>query len=196
MIISNIFRSRPTASRVLMVLLEVAAICAIQLAAYVGVQEPATSQPPVYHLPESQPSTPSTPPELEPTPTTGQPHLAHAAPSLVAPKEGAVFSGSGALGVRLVWRSDKNLDESEEFYIQISCRSSGRWIRAERWTRRTQLTLRWLEQMDCDSDRHFWTVTIYRVGRTTSSGQRIGTPSSPASSTRSFIWRRIRPTGS
>lgn len=88
MIITNIFRSRRTAFRVLIALIVIGAIGAIGLAVYVGLQEPTTSQPNLHDLDESKPSTPftCTPLELEPRLSTGERHLSDIAPSLVVPQ--------------------------------------------------------------------------------------------------------------
>lgn len=88
MIITNIFRSRPTAFRVLIALIVLGAIGAIGLAVYVGLQEPTTSQPNLHDLDESNASTPftCTPLELEPRLGTGERLLSHIAPSVVAPR--------------------------------------------------------------------------------------------------------------
>jgi len=139
---------------------------------------------------------PTATPEPSATPTPGPPY---AAPALLSPPDGEVFTGSDAQVV-LSWASVGVLKD-DEWYVVRLWRGEGEtkrlaadpvWTRATAWTVPSAL---WPGQETADSESVFhWDVTVMR--RTGGGGEfgiaaasEEGEAQSTASEVRSFVWR-------
>jgi hypothetical protein len=187
------YRTRYTTLVVLVAVVGLGTVVPVGLAAYVGLRQPVSSRLSLAGEEANLLLTPLmyAPPGLERGFTPGEAALPHAAPWLVAPSPGAVYSESDASEVTFVWISAVGLDDDEEYVVQIWCSGPEGVASLECRTREKQLTLSSTDQMDCTDDLYYWRVTIYREGQAVTGEGSAGTPSSAPSDIRTLLWRPV-----
>lgn len=128
-----------------------------------------------------------------PPPPTMTPVLYPNAPQLMAPTEGAAFSGPGA-AISLEWQpiANRGLYENEWYAISISFTASDNslvtrtgWSKEPNW----HVPPDWWNDLSPNTRVVSWNVTVVRIEGADPFASPSRLPSSPTSVTRSFTWK-------
>ena len=113
------------------------------------------------------------------------------APGLVGPPEGQAFSENDE--VILQWQPVGQLPADGYYVVTLAYSHQGAtWTDETPWTKKTQWTVsehRYLLDLS-DDGLYRWSVRVMRQTGTDAGGRPAGTPLSPASTGRTFTWRR------
>ena len=121
-----------------------------------------------------------------PTPTSAYPY---GAPALLAPADGQVFQGTGAVIV-LNWASVGILAEDEWYVLRLRYEAEGAIQPPNVWTKTTswRVPADLYRPSNVESRLLRWDVTVMRQTQAGPEGKPEGVGLSPVSATRSFDW--------